>query len=73
MRRKEQLGLDRPGIEHVHASELREIGRILDSNPDMSERVAQDLVGGVENPGTGARGLTGDQVLRCSGSWSSNR
>jgi len=64
MRRKEQLSLDRPSAAHVHAEELEQIGLILDANPRMAELVEQDLVRGVENPGTGARGLTGDQVQR---------
>ena len=64
MRRKEQLSLDRPPAAHAHAEELEQIGLILDANPRMVELVEQDLVRGVKNPGTGARGLTGDQVYR---------
>jgi len=64
MRRKEQLSLDRSPAAHQHAEELEQIGLILDANPRMAELVEQDLVRGVENPGTGARGLSGDQVLR---------
>ena len=64
MRRKEQLSLDRSPAGHQHAEELEQIGQIVDANPRMAELVEQDLLRGVENPGTGARGLTGDQVLR---------
>ena len=64
MRSKEQLSLDRAPAAHQHAEELEQIGLILDANPRMAELVEQDLLWGVENPGTGARGLTGDQVLR---------
>ncbi|MGQ0813906.1 MAG: ISNCY family transposase [Gemmatimonadota bacterium] len=64
MRRQDQLSLSRPPIEHPHAAELEKISAILSSNPRMAELVAQDLVRGVKHPGTGARGLTGDQVLR---------
>jgi IS5 family transposase len=64
MRRKEQLSLDRPPTAHAHTEELEQIGLILDANPRMAELVEQDLVRGVKNPGTGARGLTGDQVYR---------
>lgn len=64
MRRQEQLSLCRTPIQHAHAAELERISRILDDNPGMAEWVAQDLVHGVKNPHTGARGLSGDQVLR---------
>jgi transposase, IS5 family len=64
MRRHEQLSLDHPPIDHSHASELTQIGRILDANPRMSQLVEQDLLRGVQNPPIGARGLSGDQVLR---------
>jgi IS5 family transposase len=64
MRRREQLSLDRPPAVHVHAAELEQIGLILDANPRLAALIEQDLLRGVENPGTGARGLTGDQVLR---------
>lgn len=59
-----QLILTGSGIEHPHAAELEKIGEILKLNPAMGELVTQDLIAGVENPDTGARGLTGDQVLR---------
>ena len=64
MRRQDQLSLTRPPIDHVHAEELEQISGILCRNPGMAELVEQDLVRGVANPHTGARGMTGDQVLR---------
>jgi transposase, IS5 family len=64
MRRQDQLSLTQPWIDHPHAKELEVISRILDEEPAMAERVGQDLVRGVKNPGTGARGMSGDQVLR---------
>src|SRR5215217_154459 len=64
MRRHEQLSLTQPWIDHSHARELKAISRILDEEPGIAERVGQDLVHGVKNPATGARGMSGDQVLR---------
>ena len=64
MRRKEQLSLVQPWIEHPHARELEMIGRILDQEPGISERVEQELVRGVKNPHLGRSGMTGDQVVR---------
>ena len=64
MRRHEQLSLAQPWIVHPHARELEAISRILDAEGGMAERVGQDLVRGVKNPGTGRGGMSGDQVLR---------
>ena len=64
MRRHEQLSLAQPWIAHPHARELEAIGRILDEEGGMAERVGQDLVRGVKNPETGRGGMSGDQVLR---------
>jgi transposase, IS5 family len=64
MRRQDQLSLTRSPIDHPHAAELDKISEIFTANPRMALLVAQDLVRGVRNPHTGARGLTGDQVLR---------
>jgi IS5 family transposase len=43
---------------------LEAISRILEEEVGMAERVGQDLVRGVKHPATGARGMSGDQVLR---------
>lgn len=64
MRRHEQLSLTPDWIAHEHGRELMTISRLLDQEPAMAQRVEQDLVHGVRNPHTGARGLSGDQVLR---------
>ena len=64
MRRHEQLSLDRPWIDHSHADELAKISEILDRHPDIAELVEQDLVRGVRHPERGARGMSGDQVIR---------
>ena len=64
MRRHEQLSLEQPYIEHSHARELAKISQILSLHPDIAEFVGQDLVRGLACPQTGARGMSGDQVLR---------
>ncbi len=64
MRRHEQMSLDRPWIDHSHAEELAKISQILDSHPGMAGLIEQDLVRGVRHPERGARGMSGDQVLR---------
>ena len=64
MRRHEQLSLEQPYIEHSHARELAKISQILSLHPAMVELVGQDLIRGLACPHTGARGMSGDQVLR---------
>jgi len=64
MRRHEQLSLEQPYIEHSHASELAKISQILSLHPDIAGLVGQDLVRSLACPHTGARGMSGDQVLR---------
>ncbi len=64
MRRHDQFSLNQPWIAHPHARELETISKILDANPGMAEAVGADLVRGVQNPGAGSRGMSGDQVLR---------
>jgi transposase, IS5 family len=64
MRRQDQLPFASTPVRHSHAAELAQISRILDANGAMSRLVAQDLVRGLKKPQTGARGLSGDQVLR---------
>src|SRR5215208_2462636 len=61
---EKQLALSTAPIAHPHAAELDRISRILDDNPAMAIWVAQDLVRGLKKPNTGARGLSGEQVLR---------
>jgi IS5 family transposase len=64
MRRHEQLSLEQPYIDHSHAAELATISQILSLHPAIAEFVGQDLVRGLTCPDTGARGMSGDQVLR---------
>ena len=64
MRRHEQLLLEQPYLEHSHATELATISQILSLHPDIAELVGQDLVQELACPHTGARGMSGDQVLR---------
>jgi IS5 family transposase len=64
MRRHEQLSLEQPYIEHSHAAELATISQVLSLHPAIAELVEQDLVRGLTRPETGARGMSGDQVLR---------
>jgi len=59
-----QFALLTQPIAHDHATELKKISDILDANPRVCVLVAQDLVRGVGHPEKGARGLTGEQVLR---------
>jgi len=64
MRRHEQLSLEQPYIDHSHAAELAKISQILSLHPDIAKLVGQDLVRDLACPQTGARGMSGDQVLR---------
>jgi IS5 family transposase len=64
MRRHEQLSLEQPYIEHSHSKELATISQILSVHPAIAELVGQDLIRDVTFPHTGARGMSGDQVLR---------
>lgn len=64
MRRHEQLSLEQPYIEHSHAAELATISQVLSLHPAIAELIEQDLVRGLTRPETGARGMSGDQVLR---------
>lgn len=50
--------------EHPHASELAEISKILDDNPEVYSLVHQDLVAGLKNPETGREGMSAEQVIR---------
>jgi transposase, IS5 family len=64
MRQHDQFSFNQPWIAHPHAKELQAISNILDARPAMAGAVAGDLVRGVKNPENGARGMSGDQVLR---------
>ena len=54
------------GVNHPHAEELEHISRILDRNSIIYEMALQDLTVNVSNPGTGAEGMTAEQVVRAT-------
>lgn len=60
-----QPTLQEPWLQVEHAKELAEISKILDEDPRFAELVAQDLreATGARSD-TGARGMSGEQVLR---------
>jgi IS5 family transposase len=66
MRKKQQdqMPLMMTQIDHPRADELKRIGQILDENPTISQLVWQDLTRRVQSHGSGAHGLSADQVLR---------
>ncbi len=63
--RENQLPLSPSWPDHRLARELEVISKILDENPSISDLVLQDLCDKVSSK-NGARGMTGDQVLRCA-------
>ncbi len=63
--RHNQLVLTRPAINHRHARELETISAVLEAEPTLAERVHQDLCRGLD-PGRGAPGMSGEQVLRAA-------
>ena len=65
-KRKNQMPLLIPAIEHPRAEELLRIGRILDENPIISEMVWQDLTSHVHDQDSGAHGMSAEQVLRAA-------
>lgn len=50
--------------DHPHASELAEISKILDDNPEVYGLVHKDLIAGLKNPETGREGMSAEQVIR---------
>lgn len=63
-RQAEQLTLRAPAVDHSRARLMERISQILSEKPEIGELIGQELVRGVKNPGTGARGMTGEQALR---------
>jgi IS5 family transposase len=61
--RKNQPSFPLHQTEHRHGKELEEISRILDENPTLAEVVLQESE---TDPGRGAPGMTGEQILRCA-------
>jgi len=68
MRKKnqKQMPLIPMTVDHPHAIELELISRILDRIPTINELAWQDLTQHVENVGTGAEGMSAEQVVRCA-------
>jgi len=68
MRKKnqKQMPLTPTTVDHPHAMELKLISRILDSTPTINELAWQELTQNVENFGTGAEGMSAEQVVRCA-------
>jgi len=61
--RENQQSFQLRPYQHRHGQELEEISRILDENPTLAEEVVQDLG---SDPGRGAPGMSGEQILRCA-------
>ena len=68
MRKKNQnqMPLTPTTVDHPHGMELKLISRILDSTPTINELAWQELTQNVENCGTGAEGMSAEQVVRCA-------
>ena len=68
MRKKnqKQMPLTPTTVDHPHAMELEIISRILYDIPTINELAWQDLTQNVENFGTGAEGMSAEQVVRCA-------
>ena len=68
MRKKnqKQMPLTPTTVDHPHGMELKLISRILDSTPTINELAWQELTQNVENFGTGAEGMSAEQVVRCA-------
>ena len=63
---QKQMPLMITSIDHPHATELEGISQILDANPIIYEWVLQDLTRNVTHTGTGAEGMSAEQVLRAA-------
>jgi len=53
-------------VDHPHAEELERISGILDRNPIIYQMALQELTVNVSNPGTGAEGMSAEQVVRAA-------
>jgi len=60
----EQLPLTLAAPDYPKAEELEVISQILDRNPVLYEMVLQDLGANIKKKGTGAKGMTAEQILR---------
>ena len=61
---KKQLPLPETTTVHPKVQELEKISNILDKNPTIYTRVAQDL--GTAKNDTGANGMSAEQVVRAA-------
>jgi len=68
MRKKnqKQMPLTPTTVDHPHGMELKLISRILDDISTINELAWQELTQNVENFGTGAEGMSAEQVVRCA-------
>jgi IS5 family transposase len=65
-RNQKQMPLIPTTVDHLHAMELELISRILDDIPTINELAWQDLAQHVATVGTGAEGMSAEQVVRCA-------
>jgi IS5 family transposase len=65
-RNQKQMPLTPRTVDHPHAMELNLISRILDHIPTIHELAWQDLTQQLDNVGTGADGMSAEQVVRCA-------
>ena len=68
MRKKQQdqMPLTMTQMHHPRAEELKRISQVLDQNPIISKLVWQDLTSQVHKHGSGAHGISAEQVLRAA-------
>jgi IS5 family transposase len=62
----EQLALVPAQVDHAHARELIAIGKRLDNTPEAAELIYSDLMRHGANPNRGRKGMSAEQVLRCT-------
>jgi IS5 family transposase len=65
-KREKQLPLISPSPAHPKARELETISKILDQNPIIYQMSLQDLSKSVSDTGSGANGMTAEQVIRAA-------
>ena len=65
-RNQKQMPLTPRTFDHPHAMELEIISQILDDIPTINELAWQELTRNVATVGTGAEGMSAEQVVRCA-------
>jgi IS5 family transposase len=63
---QKQMPLTITSIDHPHAAELEGISQILDAHPIIYKWVLQDLTRNVTHAGSGAEGMSAEQVVRAA-------